>query len=579
MSKHSNERLEESLTGSSEGHSGLWLGVAVVITLLVLDFFFGGFTKTLVLGQAKIVVMSNPSGAKVIADTQMLGTTPLTEGKLLPGSYMLRVEHPHFEPSRESIEVTRGDVVERSVQLERAYGTLRLVTNPRGAAIRLNGELQEEVTPATLEGKPAGLYDVELSIEGRTPVREQLDVQRGARASLNAELNRIPMAQLLVDLTPADAQVELLGTSLAYEPRMKLPPGTYELRVTKEGYVSAQQSVRLSQGSRRLAISLERERALLSVTVSPPDAQVSVTADGESRIYSEPLSLPLGQVRVAASKPGFRRVTKTLRLDSKGAQLALVLNAYEVTPGRKFRDALKNGGQGPELVVLAAGSFRMGDLQNKGVVDERPVHRVALAAPFAIGVREVSRAEWAMQFAQTNEVSDAQLPVTSVSLEKIEAYLSWLSISTGERYRLPSEAQWEFAARAGSEALYGTNELPQDLCRYANVADKTMEKKFDHWVGVPCDDGHVRLAPTGSFAPNAFGLFDIVGNASEWVADCWHDNYDGAPSDGRIWGSRCYAWVSRGGSWDTVADNLRLSFRKRITREKKSLGFRLVRDL
>ena len=582
-SKHNNEHLEEGLTGSSTSHAGLWLGLAVVITLLMVDFFFGSVTRAfvlnLVLGQATVAVTSTPPGAKVIADTQLLGTTPLNDGKLLSGSYVLRVEHPHFEPVRESITVSRGDVLERSVQLEQAYGTLRLVSNPRGAAIRLNGELQTELTPATLEGRPAGLYDVELSIEGREVVREQLDVRRGARASLNVELNRVPVARLLLDLTPADAQVELLGTSLVYEPKMKLPPGTYELKVTKAGYLSSQQSIRLSEGSRRLAVKLEREQALLTVTVSPSDAKVSVTAAGESQNYSEPLSLPLGQVRVVATKPGFRTVTKTVRLESSGTQLALALKAFEVTAGRKFRDSLKNGGQGPEMVVLAHGSFRMGDIQNKGGIDERPVHRVAIAAPFAIGVREVSRAEWALQFGETNTSSDSQLPVTDVSRGKIEAYLDWLSSATGERYRLPSEAQWEFAARAGSEALYGASDQQQDLCTYANVADITMEATFERWVSVSCDDGYVRLAPTGSFAANAFGLFDTIGNASEWMADCWHGSYEGAPSDGRVWGRRCDAWVSRGGSWDTIADDLRLSFRKRVTREDKELGFRLVRDL
>jgi len=579
VSKHTDKGREEPLTEATKSRAGLWLGASVVITLLVLDFFFGTVTRTFILGQGTVKVTSTPPGAKVIADTQLLGTTPLTEGKLLPGSYVLRVEHPHFAPIRESITIARGDVLERSVVLEQAYGTLRLVSNPRGATIRLNGELQTEVTPATLPGKPAGLYDVELSIEGREVVREQLDVRRGARASLNVELNRIPIARLLVDLTPADAQVELLGTSLTYEPKMKLPPGTYELRVSKEGYVDSQQSVRLSEGSRRLAVRLERKRAVLSVEVSPTDAQVRITAADETQIYTEPLSLPLGPVRVDVSKPGFRRLTKTVRHKSDGTKLALALEAFAVTPGRKFRDALKTGGQGPELVVLAAGTFRMGDLQGKGGADERPVHKVAIAAPFAIGVREVSRAEWALQFGETNSGSDAQLPVTNVSRAKIEAYLGWLSKSSGERYRLPSEAQWEFAARAGGEALYGTTNQQQDLCTYANVADITMEATYERWVSVPCDDGHVRLAPTGSFAPNAFGLFDTIGNAGEWLADCWHGSYEGAPSDGRTWGRRCDAWVSRGGSWDTIADDLRLSFRTRVTREDKELGFRLVRDL
>ena len=574
-----NDQSEPARAASSDSRSGLWLVLAVIVTLLILDFFYGGITRKLVLGQATISVVSDPAGASVIADTQALGVTPLAEGKLLPGSYVLRVEHPHFEPIRESITVARGDVLQRSLQLERGYGTLRLVSNPRGAAIRLNGELQEAVTPATLEEKLAGLYDVELSIEGRNTVREQVDVQRGARATLNAELNRVPVARLMLDLSPADAQVELIGVSQTYEPRMKLPPGNYDITVSREGYLSSQQSLRLPQGSTRLAIALEREHGQLAVSVSPLDAQITVAAEGNSQTYSKPLLLPVGPIRITASKPGFRSATKTVQLDAKGSEIALTLTAFNVTHGRTFRDALASGGEGPELVVLAAGTFLMGDVLNVGEADERPVHKVKLRAPFAIGVREVNRAEWAQQFAGSTVADDSRLPATDVSRLEIASYLSWLSKTTGERYRLPSEAEWEFAARAGGEALYGAAGRAEDLCRFANVADVTMEKTFERWGAVPCDDGYVRLAPTGSFAPNAFGLFDTIGNASEWTADCWHPDYRGAPTDGRSWGRRCSDWVSRGGSWDTIADNLRLSFRTRTTREDKELGFRVVREL
>jgi len=579
VSKNGKTRLEESISESSGRRAGLWLGLAVLLALLVVDFFYAGFTRKLVFGQATIAVSSDPPGAKVIADTQTLGITPLEQGKLLPGSYVLRVEHPHFEPVREKIVVQRGDALERSVTLERAYGTLRLVSNPRGAAIRLNGELQEVVTPATLEHQLAGIYDVELSLDGRSSVRERLELQRGARATLSGELERVAVARLMLDLTPDDAQVEIVGFPGVYEPKMKLPPGTYELAVSREGYATARQSLRLPPGSTRIPISLQRLRGQLSVSVSPSDAQIKVVAGGETLVYSQPLSLPTGRVRVIANKRGFRSTTKSVELGTSGVTVALSLDAYEVRVGRKFRDTLVGGGQGPELVVLAAGSFRMGDLLNVGDADERPVHRVALQAPFAIGLREVSRQEWALQFAQTSAPIDAQLPVTNVGRDEIESYLGWLSQVSGGRYRLPSEAEWEFAARAGSDALYGVTQSQSDLCAYANVADATMARTFADWVALDCDDGYLRLAPTGSFAPNAYGLFDVIGNASEWLGDCWHDSYKGAPTDGRAWGNRCSAWVARGGSWDTVADNLRVSFRTRVTRADKELGFRVAKDL
>ncbi len=588
------------MNSDPSSRAGTWLVLAAVVTLLVLDFAYGllmgggqaggSLTRGWLLGQASVSLTSEPAGAIVYADTTELGTTPLEAAKLLPGRYVLRVEHPHFEPFREPIVLARGDQLRRSLELEPAYGTLELVTNPRGAAIRLNGELLDEVTPATLPHSVAGRYDVELFIEGRKPVRESLDLQRGQTAALNVDLNPLPMAELSLDLQPQDASVEFIGQNLAYAAGMRLPLSTYRVRVSRPGFKPQEQTLALRRGANRFAVELEREFGELRVTVIPESARVTVEAHGETRRYERPVSLATGTVRITASKPGFRSRSNTLRLEPQGAELVLELERYEVTPGRVFTDSLSSCGRGPELVVLAAATFRMGDREGLGAADEQPAHEVALYAPFAIGVREVSRAEWAAQFSPCGKTpqaigpgstgpSDPQLPQTDVSYDAIKTYLAWLSAKSGERYRLPSEAEWEYAARAGAAGRYGVADNAGELCAYANVADAALRKVYSAWETLPCNDGQVRLAPTGSFAPNAFGLFDVIGNASEWMADCWHPSYAGAPADGRAWGKRCSAWVARGGSWDTVASNLRVSFRTRVSEEGKELGFRVVREL
>lgn len=571
----SSEPISKPADGARTGRAGLWLVVAVAVTMLVADWFLGSLTQRLVLGEATVSITSQPAGAMVLADTLELGVTPLVKGKLLPGTYVLRVEHPHFEPVRETINVARGDAVNRAVQLVRGAGTLVLVSNPRGATISLNGVLRDELTPATLEAVAAGIYEIELALPGRKSALASIDVQRGQAAKLSADLNRVPTGVLSLEVVPANAAIELMGVTTPYTADMSLPLGDYQVRVSRPGFATEQQNILLRRGPNRLSFVLQRHSGELTVNVTPASALVTVQADGNSQRYSGPMQLPTGKVRVSASKLGFRAQSKTLELVAGGMQITLNLARFDVTPGRAFSDPLRSGGQGPEVVVVGAGAFQMGDTAGAGAADEQPVHRVQLQVPFAIGRREVSRAEWQRQFGDI----DNQLPMTNVSREQIAQYLGWLSAQTGSRYRLPTEAEWEYAARAGGDARFGATNSAADLCRYGNVADATLKTTYNDWQSVSCDDAYVQLAPVGSFAPNAFGLFDTIGNASEWVADCWHSDYQGAPDDGRAWGENCASWVARGGAWDNDADSVRVSFRAPAGRKNSKRGFRILREL
>ena len=161
-------------------------------------------------------------------------------------------------------------------------------------------------------------------------------------------------------------------------------------------------------------------------------------------------------------------------------------------------------------------------------------------------------------------------PVMNVSWEDATAYAAWLSEETGEAYRLPSESEWEYAVRAGSTTRYtwgddiGRNRANCRGCR-------------NQW------DGDDRTAPAGSFAANAWGLHDMHGNVREWVQDCWHDDYDGAPGDGSAWttAGECGRRVLRGGSWINGPRNLRSAYRLRLDAENRrgSHGFRVAKTL
>ena len=220
-------------------------------------------------------------------------------------------------------------------------------------------------------------------------------------------------------------------------------------------------------------------------------------------------------------------------------QLKQMTEASAAGLAKVFRD----GPDTPEMVVIPAGSYRMGEASNK--------HKVTFFSPFAVGKYPVTVAEW-KRFIISGETAYSpadngwagdNLPVTNVNFIHAQAYVRWLSTQTGKSYRLLTEAEWEYACRAGSMTeYYWGDELGKNNC---NCQDSKSE-----WS---CK----RASPVGSFAPNIFGLYDMLGNVWEWVEDTWHDTYKGAPADGKAWSSggatstlSNQEWrVLRGGSW------------------------------
>ena len=242
--------------------------------------------------------------------------------------------------------------------------------------------------------------------------------------------------------------------------------------------------------------------------------------------------------------------------------------------GSTFRDPLLSGGEGPEMIVIPAGRFRMGCLSNDDACVDRelPGREVTIPAPFALSVYEVTFDDYD-RFGGPGTVTDAgwgrgRRPVIHVRWSDAQDYTAWLSAQTGAAYRLPTEAEWEYAARAGATAKYswgnevGTNQ--------ANCEDCGSQ-----W------DGR-QTAPVGSFPPNAFGLHDTHGNVLEWLQDCVNDSYIGAPADGGAWlQGDCTHRMARGGSWNYASSFVRSAFRFTVPAGfyLNNVGFRVARTL
>ena len=175
-------------------------------------------------------------------------------------------------------------------------------------------------------------------------------------------------------------------------------------------------------------------------------------------------------------------------------------------------------------------------------------------------------------------------PAACVSWNDAKAYVRWLAHKTGKAYRLPSEAEWEYAARAGSNSLRPWGDAAADGCEFANLYDLAARESYAlGWEPVHCRDGYPDVAPTGALRANAFGLYDMIGNLAEWVEDCYTDSYLGRPRDGRawVWAGGCAERVVRGGSWVSPAERGRSAWREagEVGQRGDYLGFRVALDL
>nr|WP_243448557.1 formylglycine-generating enzyme family protein [Candidatus Thiosymbion oneisti] len=266
----------------------------------------------------------------------------------------------------------------------------------------------------------------------------------------------------------------------------------------------------------------------------------------------------------------------------------IILSVLEQNkPLTVFHDTLKDGSQGPAMVVIPGGSFQMGSptTEPERSDNEGPVHEVTLR-PFAMGRTEVTFAEYD-RFAVARERKKpndedwgrGQRPVINVSWEDATAYAAWLSDQTGERYRLPTEAEWEYAARAGTRTPFWTGD-----CIHTDQANYDGDSDYNNCEAkTRVDRG--QTVPAGSLPANPWGLHETAGNVREWTQDCWHGSYQGAPSDGSAWGQEnggdCGRRVTRGGGWNTHPRSLRSADRYRLPTDValNFLGIRLARDL
>ena len=321
-----------------------------------------------------------------------------------------------------------------------------------------------------------------------------------------------------------------------------------------------------------------RTEFLLVVNPVPADARVRIVE--LMRDHEPETALQPGRYTVEVSHPDYWPQKKVVDITDEDIDIGVILKArqrnYKV--GDVFNDEIPDVGQGPTMIVVPGGTFTMGDSSGK-ISGAGPAHKVTISKPFAIGRYEVTWGDF-RKYLETEKLetpsglggqTDAH-PVTGANWEDAKAYAAWLSTQTGKPYRLPSEAEGEYAARAGTDTPYwwGASAKDQANCRRGCTTTWSNTSLFTS-------------VQVGSYSANPFGLYDTAGNAAEWVEDCYQENYSNAPDDGSaVSGDEaCYHRVVRGGSFNDMDNKLYSRSRDKGFRQirKPENGFRLVMDL
>lgn len=298
---------------------------------------------------------------------------------------------------------------------------------------------------------------------------------------------------------------------------------------------------------------------------------------------------------------------------NRSAQPLSANEECSLTPGTVFKECADC----PEMVVVPPGRFTMGSPASEEGrdSDEGPQHTVTFTKAFAVGRFHVTVDQFSAFVAATGYKTGAgcyyytgkweldssrswlnpgftqqgTYPVVCVNFEDTQAYIAWLSRTTGKSYRLLSESEFEYSARGrrdvGTYSRFWFGNLDGDLCRYGNGADRKLKGTVpggSGWAIAECDDGHAYTSPVGSYRANEFGLYDMAGNAWQWTQDCYNESYTGAPTDGSAWtAGDCSRRVLRGGSWENDPGGLRTALRYGYATDLRYslIGFRLGRTL
>jgi formylglycine-generating enzyme required for sulfatase activity len=568
-------------------------------------------------------IRSRPSGAEISLDGRPMGRTPLNIKEISVGSYKLTAQHHYCESYSTTVSIEKDLVSKVNAMLTRGRGRITLITSPKNISFKLDGRWANEKTPATLSKVVAGMHTISAQVDGYYAKEIKVEVMPNQIARANLSLEQWHPGKLLVKTIPESAQIRILDIDRPFSQGMLLDPGRYKIEASAKNYLEKQQWVTLS-GEPEKEFSMELTAlGIIETSGAPEGAQVYLDDKPVGTIPCRIPGLESGTYSLRFEKENFMPLSKKVSVkvghiqklniqmmsvrdnrfyenhllegqtalakgDKKSAvqafKAALLLKPKDraALKGLKTTDQLPNHGEtftnalGMEFIYIAPASFLMGSPSTEPGrdADERR-HKVTLTTGYWLQATEITQGQWqTLMGSNPSHFKDSgeDYPVENVSYGDVQKFIKRLNdASAPEQYRLPTEAEWEFGARAGSDKAFASGDISDLGCGKDNKLRKTA------WY---CGTSNERTHAVGQKQPNAWGLYDMHGNVWEWCRD-WYGAYSfgevidaKGPPDGKY-------RISRGGSWYDGAGLCRSAYRGRFSpgRRNGDLGFRLVKSL
>lgn len=534
-----------------------------------------------------IILNSEPSGATVYINDEFVGNTPLTNYKQAYGTYNYRIEHPNYHPSTGTIELNSGKT-EKTITLKPAFGAIAITSNVTGAKVLLDGKATNK-TPCTLEEIPSGRHTIIVQKDKYSPRQQNVVVEDGQTAKISLTLDA-RFAQISINSLDG-AQIycngELKGSTKYMGDLME---GYYDVEARLAHHKSVTKQIQVFAGqSQEISLSPTPIYGSLDVTSTPHDADVSI--DGKS--YGKtPLTIERlleGEHKVVISKSQYASDTRTIIINENvNASINVALKNKE-SADMTTDKAIKTSPQSQEqfgirtftvgnvqfkMILVQDGTFKMGSESIPGRYhaddDEKPIHSVTLTN-YYIGETEVSQALWqAVMGSNPSYFKDSNHPVEQVSWNDCQDFIKKLNAITGEHFRLPTEAEWEYAARGGRKSrgyMFAGSDNEKFVAWYTKNSHDILRSSPDFGTH------NVRTK-----IPNELGLYNMSGNVGEWCSD-WYDKYSSSAQTNPKGPTSGLRRVYRGGSWCDDSWECHVSSRRfeiPTTSSRHYIGLRLA---
>lgn len=535
-------------------------------------------------------------------DERATAISEVLEKELEAGTYFIKADHPHFVPETRDVAIKRGEDTQLEIELTPVSGSLQINATPKDAVIRIDGS---EIGPAPVDlAKHGGAYDVTVTHPDYITIEDTVQITNAElNPSRNYRLER-KTARLQFETEPTGGHLLLDGAKVdLVNPAIITSKVDHQVTYLKQGYFAETHTINVGPDeTKTVSFVLKREIGEVKIDATP---KALVYVNGKQR-GETPLNLKLTAVpqKISLRKAGYRSITKTVTPSSKtpvliSAKMQTELAARLAEAPREYRN-----NAGIALKLFQPGAFTMGAPRHeKGQRANEFIRSIKLEKPFYAGLYEVTKAQFTKFKGGKTGTGMGKVPVTSVAWEEAAAYCNWLSTKEGlkpfynlsngklasvnpksDGYRLLTEAEWEWLARRAGRKKQTTfpwgnkSVVPP---KAGNIADESAREISDFFVP-NYNDGYAEIAPVGSFPQEASGVFDMVGNVSEWA----HDFYSLIPPEpnkteidplGVAYGE---AHVIKGSNWRSgTRTELRASYREGYLGPRDDLGFRVGRYL